>query len=439
MGKEEVMRRIVPLTMLLATVALVVSGCATGASAGPPVSDGLLRDAEAYAEDQGIPLDEAIRQLRLQDPVGELNAVLQEREGDVFGGLWIQHEPDYRVIVLVTGDEERIRRRYVAGGPLAGEAEIREAEVTLEELMAAQAMTMRTLEAVGSRADSGIKVEENCVSVFVADPEALQAKLDAAGAALPEQVCIEATGPYAEAPPLDPPPGIVFPRQHPPEGLRAEMAALLIGELIEANGCLRVESAGESHLVIWPYDYTVTAADDGRLQVHDGTGEVIAQVGDVVRLGGGQVPTAEDATAIEIPERCGGPYWLASSEVSSVTLEELPNHETIAPLLRALEAQGVTLEGPERSEAAFLAPEPGIAYRLGERSWLHLHLFPSEEVAQVRADSIPQEMTNTIIEWVTPPHFYRCGRVIALYVGSDEDVGQVLEEPCDAIGGAQWE
>jgi len=434
------MRKPVLLTILsMILTLLVVSPCAPGARAGPPVSDGLLRDAEAYAEDQGISLDEAIRQLRLQDPVGELNAVLQEREGDVFGGLWIQHEPEYRVIVLVTGDEERIRRRYVAGGPLEGEVEVQQAEATLEELEAAQAATMRTLGEVGSRANSGIKVQENCVSVFVANPEALQEKLDAAGAALPEPVCIEVTGPYAEAPPLDPPPGIVFPRQHPPEGLRAEMAALMIGELLEEHGCLRVGEADQSQLVIWPYDHTVTAAEDGRLQVSDGSGSVVARVGDIVRLGGGQVPTAEDATPIEIPDRCGGPYWIASSEISSVNLEELPNHETVAPLLRALEAQRYTLKEPEESQAAFLAPEPGIAYRLGEQSRLHLHLFPNEQVAQVRADSIPGELPNAIIEWVAPPHFYRCGRVIALYLGSDEDVGQVLEQQCDPIGGAQWE
>jgi hypothetical protein len=418
---------------------LVVSACAAGASAGPPVSDGLLQDAEIYAEDRDIPLEEAIRQLRLQDPIGELNAVLQEREADVFGGLWIQHEPDYRVIVLVTGDSERIRRRYVAGGPLEGEVEIREAEATLEELEAAQTATMRILGVIGSRADSGIKVEENCVSVFVADPEALQADLDAAGTALPEQVCIEATGPYAEAPPLDPPPGIVFPRQHPPEGLRAEMAALLIGGLLEEDGCLRVGEPDESHLVIWPYDHTVTAAEDGTLEVRDGSGQVVARVGDVVRLGGGQVPTAEDATPTEIPERCGGPYWIASSEVSSATLEELPNHEAIAPLLRGLEAQGLTLEGPEESKATFLTTEPGIAYRLGDRSWLHLHLFPSEQAAQVRADTIYHELPDVIAEWVAPPHFYRCGRVIALYLGSDGGVRQVLEHQCELIGGSQWE
>jgi hypothetical protein len=434
------MRRSVVVGILFLAVSLfVASGCATDASARSPVSDALQRDAAAYAEDQSIPLDEAIRQLRLQDPVGELNAVLQEREGDVFGGLWIEHEPGYRVVVAVTGDQSRILRRYVEDGPLEDEVEIREAEATLEELVSAQAATMRILEEVGSRADTGIDVQQNCVSLYVADPEALQTRLDSAGAVLPEHVCIEATGPYAEAPPLDPPPGIVFPRQRPPEGLRAEMGALMIGELIEEDGCLRVGEKGQSHLVIWPYDHTVTAAEDGRLQVRDGSERVVARVGDIVRLGGGQVPTVGDATATEIPDRCSGPYWIASSEVNSVSLEELPNHEDVEPLLSELRARGHALEGPEESEAAFLHPEPGIAYRLGERSWLHLHLFPNEDVAQVRADSIPQELSNAIIDWVARPHFYRCGRVIALYLGTDEDVQQILEQQCDPIVDRQSE
>lgn len=128
------MRKPIALFILLSVVSLLLApGCTTESSVGPPVSDALQRDAEAYAEAQNVPLDEAIRRLRLQDPVGELNAVLQEQEAGVFGGLWIQHEPEYQVIVLVTGDaadQERIRRRYVQGGPLEETVEIREAGVT---------------------------------------------------------------------------------------------------------------------------------------------------------------------------------------------------------------------------------------------------------------------------------------------------------------------
>lgn len=422
------MRKSVALPILVLLVLLpILPACTTESSAGPPVSDALRRDAEAYADVQGVSLDEAIRRLRQQDPIGELNAVLREREGDVFGGLWIQHEPEYKVVVLVTRDRRRIRRRYVRGGPLEDTVEIRQAETTLEELHTIQQETMGILEEFGSRANTAIDVKRNCVSLFVADPESLQAELDAAHVKLPDHVCIESTGPYAESPPLDPPPNIVFPRQHAPEGLRVEMMALLIGELREDDGCLRVGEEGQSHLIIWPYDHTVTAAEDGKLQIRDGGGAVVAEVGDIVRMGGGEVPTAERHTQVEIPDRCGGSYWLAASEIEAVKLNELPDHEDIAPVLAALRSDGHALEGPEESNVALLRPEPGIAYRLDKDGWLHFHVFPDERTAQVRADRIPSEMSNQSIDWVAPPHFYRCGRVIALYVGTDEDVKAVLD------------
>lgn len=160
---------------------------------------------------------------------------------------------------------------------------------------------------------------------------------------------------------------------------------------------------------------------------------MVAEVGDVVRMGGGEVPSPENYTSLEIPERCAGPYWLAASEIESVNLDELPDHEDIAPLLTALRTAGHTLEGPEESDAALLRPEPGIAYRLDEHGWLHLHVFPDERLAQVRADRIPYEMSNQSIDWVAPPHVYRCGRVIALYLGTDEDVEAVLNQHCLAV------
>ena len=303
---------------LIIVALLLLSGCADETAAQPPVSDALRRDAQAYAEAHNVPLDEAIWRLRTQDPVGELQAVLQEKEPQVFAGLWIEHEPVYKVVILVTRGQRRIERRYVRGGPLADVAEVRMAERSLATLTSAQAEVMQILEEIDSRADTGIDAKGNCVALYSADPGTLLTEIDAAGLALPEPVCLVDTGPYPKAPPLDPPPGIAFPRQKPPEGLRAEMAALLIGELIEADGCLRVRAGDDSHLVIWPYDYTVTAAADGTLQIRDDSGAVVAQVGDGVRMGGGEVPSVEGITSTEVPDRCGGPYWFAGSGIETV-------------------------------------------------------------------------------------------------------------------------
>lgn len=303
---------------LIIVALLIVSGCAGETAAQPPVSDALHRDAQAYAEAHDVPLNEAIWRLRTQDPIGELGAVLQEKEADVFGGLWIEHEPVYKVVVLVTREERRIERRYVRGGPLADVTEVREAEWTLEALTAAQAELTQILEAVDSRAQTGIDVRGNCVALYTADPGTLLTEVDEAGLTLPQPVCIVDTGPYPAAPSLDPPPGVVFPRQYPPEGLPEEMAALLIGELVKENGCLRVGDENMSHLIVWPYDHTVTAAADGTLHIRDDSGAVVARVGDGVRMGGGEVPSVESLTATEIPDRCGGPYWLAGSGIEVI-------------------------------------------------------------------------------------------------------------------------
>lgn len=56
------------LGLLLAAALLISSACTAGTMAGPPVSDALRQDAKAHAEAQGIPLEEAIRRLRLSIP-----------------------------------------------------------------------------------------------------------------------------------------------------------------------------------------------------------------------------------------------------------------------------------------------------------------------------------------------------------------------------------
>ncbi|MBN1246352.1 MAG: hypothetical protein JXC32_01780 [Anaerolineae bacterium] len=314
------MNRLAYQLALLLGLSLLVTACATDTAAQRPVSEALRRDAAAYAEAQDVSLDEAIRRLTLQDPAGELNAVLQEQEPGVFAGLWIEHEPAYQVVVAVTRDQRRIWRRYIEGSPIADEVRIAQATVSYRDLQEAQAQTMAVLDAIGSRASTGIDLPRNCVVVY-ADPAALEPRVEAAGEALPDPLCFEPTS-FPPPPPLDPPPGITFPRRDPPEGLTAEMAALLIGELVQVAGCLRVRAEGYDAgiLVIWPYDHTVTADEFGNLEVRDGAGQVVAREGETVRMGGGEVPVAmlDGVTSMEIPVTClTDKVWIAASGIAT--------------------------------------------------------------------------------------------------------------------------
>jgi hypothetical protein len=71
------------------------------------------------AEALGISVDEAVRRFQLQEAIGPLGAQLEANEADTFAGLWLQQEPEFRVVVAFTQDGEATMQPYVAGTPLA--------------------------------------------------------------------------------------------------------------------------------------------------------------------------------------------------------------------------------------------------------------------------------------------------------------------------------
>ncbi|PCC68006.1 hypothetical protein SAMN02745121_04651 [Nannocystis exedens] len=92
------------------------------------------------------------------------------------------------------------------------------------------------------------------------------------------------------------------------------MEALLSGTLIEQSGCLRVSPDGKQpgHLLIWQPGYTARRAGD-RVEVVDGTGKVVARVGEPLRTGGGHVSLNEalrKQLKTPLDAACVGPYWL---------------------------------------------------------------------------------------------------------------------------------
>lgn len=150
--------------------------------------EAVVRDAQAYADRYGVDLDEAIRRLQLQDEIGDLNAELTENEEDTFAGLWIQHQPEYRVIVRFTRDGETTIRPYIENGPLAGMVEVRKARVTLTELRSARAQAAQIAAQLGIPAQSGINVFENRVELYVTDRAQFDAALRVASIQLPDYV-----------------------------------------------------------------------------------------------------------------------------------------------------------------------------------------------------------------------------------------------------------
>ncbi len=100
------------------------------------------------------------------------------------------------------------------------------------------------------------------------------------------------------------------------------LLAELIGQLRLVDGCLRVESnfAPESLLLVWPVDITATVYLQ-TVVVTDETSRQQAtwQAGEIVTVGGGNIPSVGEGLRRVGPASCPGPYWLVGSVEPSAT------------------------------------------------------------------------------------------------------------------------
>ena len=79
-------------------------------------AEALAQDADEYARQKHVTPAEALRRLRAQqETVAYSNALQAEFEGRLVG-IAIEHEPDYRMVVLLTGSEPVAARAVVAAG-----------------------------------------------------------------------------------------------------------------------------------------------------------------------------------------------------------------------------------------------------------------------------------------------------------------------------------
>lgn len=112
---------------------------------------------------------------------------------------------------------------------------------------------------------------------------------------------------------------VFFPQLIPTNGERAYPAALVEGTLTIVDDCLRVRAleGDTSYLVIWP-PHVVLNITNNTIQVTDQENQAVAEVGEVVQLGGGEI--SSEAPIIQelrepLPATCPGPYWIASGIV----------------------------------------------------------------------------------------------------------------------------
>ena len=98
-------------------------------------------------------------------------------------------------------------------------------------------------------------------------------------------------------------------------------------------------------------------------------------------------------------------------------------------LVDNLRAAGATVDPAGTISQPFFVPEGQLLTVNGE----DIQAF--EFASMVEADAIAETVSadgssvgTSMIFWVAPPHFYKAGRLIVVYVGSDSGVINILQE-----------
>ena len=155
---------------LLAVVLVVIAASVAGTLIilGAKTDNSVSSDAESYAEHHGVTVDETTHRFSLQREAGLLDAELSSKEAETFAGLWIEHTPEFRIVVQFTHDAEETIRPYLHED-LLDIVEVRTAKESLIDLQRAQSDILSSLRSLGIPVDSAIDVRENRVKVYTAD------------------------------------------------------------------------------------------------------------------------------------------------------------------------------------------------------------------------------------------------------------------------------
>ena len=129
-------------------------------------AEALAQDAAEYARLEGVSLEEALRRLRFQEASIAKTDALRAEFKDRFAGLVIQHQPDYRIIVLLTGNAW-VQDRFIAAGGSVVPINFRTgAAATHEQLVGALEQHQMEMRAILSR-PQGMGVDERTGEIIV--------------------------------------------------------------------------------------------------------------------------------------------------------------------------------------------------------------------------------------------------------------------------------
>ena len=133
---------------------IAASGAQAAPGAAPVQTAGaaLAEDAGEYARQNGVDLPEAVRRLRAQEQSVTFTDRLAEIHKDRLAGISIEHSPEYRIVVLLTGDAPEPDQSLAAGGMTVPVTFRTGASATQQQVVAAMTQYRDGIRAAAPRA-----------------------------------------------------------------------------------------------------------------------------------------------------------------------------------------------------------------------------------------------------------------------------------------------
>ncbi|MEA2622119.1 MAG: hypothetical protein QOH61_1029 [Chloroflexota bacterium] len=153
---------------VLAAILMPQSAVAMEPTTVPSQGDGFHLDSQWYAEHFEVSLQEASARLNRQLTIGRFEVEVSDLLGDSFAGVFIEHEPNYGVVVLTTdsNNEDTIASRATGDG-LGDLVETRTVHRTLSSLEASLRASVVEAHELGVQIDGMVDVRNNVVLLRV--------------------------------------------------------------------------------------------------------------------------------------------------------------------------------------------------------------------------------------------------------------------------------
>lgn len=145
----------------------------------------------------------------------------------------------------------------------------------------------------------------------------------------------------------------------------------------------------------------------------------------VVGCGPAAAPAGQPASPTAVPPAASPP---AAGATATPVVSHRGAVADYVGLVDQLRAAGARVDSQEQLSQPFFPVDAQVITVEGER--VQVFEFESEALAEAQAAEISASggtIGTTMITWVEPPHFYQEGRLIVLYVGSDQQILSLLE------------